>query len=355
VSERRALDWYEREESTRAGLLSELRRIGLRTKARPWRVLALAIVLTSAVTYKVVTKPPVYEADVVLSLSETEFSSERSTIPYEQLREYVEHTLLPDAKLQEVVERHDLHRLRRTRGMQYAITELRDQLEIEIWKNSFVYYYDEEYRSLKSARIGITVIDDDRELSSAIARDIAMIAIAEHERRRLHAAHRLTADVTALRSEMDRQLAEVAAGVARRRADLLEATEREQRGRAAVLTDQINELMREERAVLKERSRILASPDALAEQAARAGLGTSLDLVAERRPTEPERSFLALAIAIAVIGTGALIGSALLLGAFDSRIHDVDDLTRLGIPVFGTVPAFAGDRIGSLADRTPTS
>lgn len=348
-------DWYETEESTRAGLVTELRRIALRTKARPWRVLLLAALLTGAVAYKVVTKPRVYEADVVLSLSESEFSSERSTIPYDQLREYVEHTLLPDAKLQELIERHDLHRLRRKMGMQYAINELRDQLEIEIWKNSFVYYYDEEYKSLKSARIGVTVIDDDREQAFDIARDIALIAISEHEQRRVRAARRLTSDVTALRTETDRKLAEIASGVARRRGDLTEATEREQRGRMAVLTDQINELMREERAVLKERSRILASPDALAEKAALAGLGTSLDIVEERRPTVPERSFLALAIAIAVIGTGALIGSALLLGAFDSRIHDVDDLTRLGIPVFGTVPAFPGDRIGSLADRKPTS
>jgi len=54
---------------------------------------------------------------------------------------------------------------------------------------------------------------------------------------------------------------------------------------------------------------------------------------------------------IVVIGVGALIGSALFVGAFDARVHEVDDVTRLGLPVLGHVPGFKGDHIGSLASR----
>ena len=39
------------------------------------------------------------------------------------------------------------------------------------------------------------------------------------------------------------------------------------------------------------------------------------------------------------------------LGAFDSRVHDTDDVERLGLPVLGHVPGFAGDHVGSLEAR----
>jgi hypothetical protein len=52
-----------------------------------------------------------------------------------------------------------------------------------------------------------------------------------------------------------------------------------------------------------------------------------------------------------VLAFGSLFGSALLFGAFDSRVHDGDDVARLGLPVLGQVPSFTGDRSGSLAAR----
>jgi hypothetical protein len=52
-----------------------------------------------------------------------------------------------------------------------------------------------------------------------------------------------------------------------------------------------------------------------------------------------------------VVGTGSLLGSALLLGAFDSRVHDTDDVARLGLPVLGHIPGFAGDNVGSMQAR----
>jgi hypothetical protein len=42
---------------------------------------------------------------------------------------------------------------------------------------------------------------------------------------------------------------------------------------------------------------------------------------------------------------------SLFVGAFDSRIHDLDDVARLGIPVVGHVPRFPGDSVGSLRER----
>ena len=60
---------------------------------------------------------------------------------------------------------------------------------------------------------------------------------------------------------------------------------------------------------------------------------------------------MVLVMILLVVGTGALVGSALFLGAFDSRVHDTDDVARLGLPVLGHVPGFPGDQVGSLRSR----
>src|SRR5262249_44737619 len=85
---------------------------------------------------------------------------------------------------------------------------------------------------------------------------------------------------------------------------------------------------------------------------AAAGLDMSLSIVEEHRPERPTHSRFVLILVAAVIGTGALIGSATLLGAFDSRVHDADDVFRLGLPVLGHVPGFAGDNVGSMQSRS---
>ena len=42
---------------------------------------------------------------------------------------------------------------------------------------------------------------------------------------------------------------------------------------------------------------------------------------------------------------------ALGVGAFDQRLHDSEDVQRLGLAVVGHVPPFAGDEVGSLKAR----
>jgi hypothetical protein len=101
----------------------------------------------------------------------------------------------------------------------------------------------------------------------------------------------------------------------------------------------------------KTLSSIATSPEALADRIAEAGLDLSVDIVAEKRPNRPESKGLLIAMMLVVVGVGALIGSALVLGAFDSRVHDTDDVERLGLPVLGHVPEFPGDTVGSLEAR----
>jgi capsular polysaccharide biosynthesis protein len=101
-----------------------------------------------------------------------------------------------------------------------------------------------------------------------------------------------------------------------------------------------------------EASHIAGSSDALAGDIAAAGLDMTLSIVEEHRPERPTHSSFVLVLVAVVVGTGSFIGAATLLGAFDSRVHDTDDVVRLGLPVLGHVPGFAGDNVGSMQARS---
>jgi capsular polysaccharide biosynthesis protein len=98
-------------------------------------------------------------------------------------------------------------------------------------------------------------------------------------------------------------------------------------------------------------SELMSTQDAIADRIAAAGLDLVIEIAGEKRPTRPPSRGLMISILLVIVGIGSLLGSALLIGAFDSRVHDVEDVERLGLPVLGHVPGFPGDRVGSLEAR----
>jgi capsular polysaccharide biosynthesis protein len=121
---------------------------------------------------------------------------------------------------------------------------------------------------------------------------------------------------------------------------------------AGILNIDLAALEHERQRVEEQLLRIATSRDAIASQIAAAGLDMSLSIVEEHRPERPTRSNFVLVMIAVVVGTGSLVGGALVLGAFDSRVHDSDDVARLGLPVLGHVPGFAGDNVGSMQTRS---
>jgi hypothetical protein len=343
--------WYESEEPTRLGMVTELQRIRRRTAVHPIPVLLLAAAITAAVTYKIATKPRVYEANVVLALSEGSMATSQRSIPFGELKGYVADVLMPDAKLLKLIEKRNLHRLRKKFGDQYAITELRDQLEIEIWKNSFMYYAEEDANAQKSARIGITVMEGDPDLAFDIAHDIASIVIESHEEQRQRIGDELAREVKLMRETMRARLLAVENAITVKQTAAAMARENGKAGLSSALQVDLTALAAERKHLDTELSIIAASPEMFADRTTRAGLDTTLSVVEERRPERQEQSSFVLIIIVVVVGTGALIGSAVFIGAFDSRVHDTDDVSRLGLPVLGHVPGFPGDHVGSLGAR----
>ena len=343
--------WYESEESTRAGLVSELQRIRRRFVVRPIPVLILAVLMTGAVTYKIHKKQPLVEAEVILALSEGQLGGQGTGVPVDQLRQYVTAVLLPDKLLIDMIEKRNMYPLRTKLGAQFAIGELREQIEINIWKNSFQYYDDEDATAKKSARIGITVMDADPDQAFEVAHELASIAIVQHELERERISHAVATEVKAMRAATEERLGALETEIAIKQEAFASAKAAYKNGLASAIMLDLARLQGERKRAAEQMHGISVSNEGIADQIAAAGLDLTLQIVEERRPEHPEKSQFVLILVLVVVGTGALIGAALLVGAFDSRIHDTDDVERLGLPVLGHVPGFAGDSVGSLHAR----
>ena len=345
-------DWYESEQSTRLGLIAELQRIKRRTLVRPLPVIALAAAVTGLITYKVATKVDTVQSEVVLALVEGSMARQNSGIPVDQLREYVQSVLLPDNRLAELIEKRDLSRLRKKLGMQFALTDLRERLEIQIWKNSFAYFDDADEHARRSARIGLAVTDTDPDRALNIARDLAQIATETLTMRRQMLADTITQQVAMLRDATNEKLTTLGNQISATQAAIDDAVKAGTPDTLGILRVDLQALHEQMRRTEAESSHIAGSSDALAGDIAAAGLDMTLSIVEEHRPERPTHSSFVLIMVAVVVGTGSLIGGATLLGAFDSRVHDTDDVVRLGLPVLGHVPGFAGDNVGSMQARS---
>jgi len=346
-------DWYASEQSTRLGMIAELQRIKRRMQVRPLPVLALATLVTGYITYRVATKVETVQSEVVLALTEGQLASHRKTgIPVDQLREYMSSVLLPDNRLSELIERRDLTRLRKKLGMQFAITDLRDRLEIQIWKNSFVYFEDDDDNARRSARIGLAVTDTDPDRALDIARDLARIAIETLTSRRQQLADTITQQVAMLRDATSEKLTTINNQISATQAAIGDAIKAGKADTIGILRVDLLALYGQRQRAEAEFAHIAGSSDALAGDITAAGLDMTLAVVEEHRPERPTHSSFVLVLVAVVVGTCALIGAATLLGAFDSRVHDTDDVVRLGLPVLGHVPGFAGDNVGSMQARS---
>lgn len=344
--------WYESEQPTRRGLVAEVQRIQRRTRVRPAPVLLLAAVVTAAISYKVATKPVIVEAEVVLALVEGALADHHATgLPVDQLRTYVTQVLLPDNKLLGLVEKYDLYPLRKKAGPEFALNGLRDQFNVEIWKNSFM-YYDADDNAQRSARIGISVRDISAERAIDLAHDLANIVMDTAAGLRQKRADQLTLEVEAIRDATSDELDKLAYDIGEKKTAIAKARLDGDSDLVGILRIDLAALESQQRDREARLGKIAASSEQLAGDITAAGLDISLSIVDETRPERPAHSGFVLAMVIAVVGLGSLAGAALVLGAFDTRIHDSDDVMRLGLPVLGHVPGFAGDTVGSMRTRS---
>jgi capsular polysaccharide biosynthesis protein len=235
--------------------------------------------------------------------------------------------------------------------MPWAISELRDQIEIEVWRNSYVYYDPENPNRDPSARIGITVTEDDPDNAFSLAHDVATIVVQSVRERRMNYAERLAKSIEGEREAVSKRLADLEHERTEVMVLFSKARRASKEGLAQALNLRLAQVDGQQADAEKTMTELTTSQDAIADRIAAAGLDLVVEIVGEKRPNRPPSRELLITILIVIVGIGSLIGSAVLLGAFDSRVHDVEDVERLGLPVLGHVPGFPGARVGSLEAR----
>lgn len=346
-------DWFEAETPLYREFYTELDRLRRRAQPRWWLVVLVAVVMTGLLVRKIASKPQAHRARVIMVVAEGDPASSWQPAPLDELRAYIANVLLSNERLLKLLDDKQLFQRRRLKfGDEYVVEELRDSFEISVWRNYFQYGYTSNDR--RSARVSVAYTSKDPAFSYDMAHALAaLIQEAEAERRQVTAfeLQGQAADIErAARARLDE--------VARNQRELTQAiADAEARGdttEASLLKIRAGSIAVEWQAASSQFESVeaLVSKESLEAAITSAGLALDIQIVDERRPPPVEGNRAVTLIAVAIVGLALFLPLAgVLIGAYDTRVHDVDDVTRLGLPMLGHVPSFPGDGVGALRDR----
>ena len=352
VPPRPAPDWIETEEPLIRGAIIELQRMARRARTRIPMIILIASAITAAFVWKSSKKKAMHEASITLALSEGSMSRRETFLPVLDLRNYVVNVLMSGPKLMEVIEARNWYPLRKKLGTEYALAELMDQTDVQVSRNFFL--YEDESNAPRSARIDINVVDVDPKQAYAVADAVANVIVASTQQKRQAAAASIANEVKAVQAAFDAKIADlqhriIELGAAISKAESINDVPALAHLRVEKLSvgDEVKRLREQMTA-----SALAGSLESLSEQISAAGQEVEVSRVREDRPSpNPARGMLLVASSV-VVFVMMFVVVAILLGAFDTRIHDADDLRRLGLPIIGHFPAFPGDHVGALKSRS---
>jgi hypothetical protein len=346
-------DWYESEPPFYRTLIAELQRLKRRAQARWPLVVAIGLALTAAVVWKVAKKPAMYRARLVLAITEGEVAAAtRDSTPLHELRDYIDNILLTNDELYDMIDERELYVDERALfGDDVVLDEVRDAIGITVWRNFFQYSYS--YDERRTARVAISFSDSDPDFAYEMARAITYLVIARESEHRVDVARELEEASRSVLETMRGRVIDARAAQGEAAAALAAAEARDDQGQIALQRLRANEagvtVIRAEEAFFSVQQ--TTTSEALQAQAIAAGLALELDVVDERKPARHERSPLVL-VGLALVALCIFLPLAgVVIGAFDSRVHDLDDVGRLELVALGHMPAFTGDHVGALRDR----
>ncbi len=353
-------DWLEAEHS-QGTLRNELQRLKRRAKERKLLVIMLALMGASAVLYKISKRIPMYTASIVMRVTEGVLVDEESPLAGQGLGNYLYSVALNKERLLPIIEKHKLYPERETFGDDYAIDELRNFLDIEVGSNLFAGERDDGDPQ-RSVGITIHYSDFDPNLAFYIAEDLSRVLIeAEVARRKSH-AEKLAAIANRTVERVQERLLTQTSKLAITEFTIDDGgTAAGKLGSEAALIAVAEALIVRKRLVvdIKETTLVLERVSAdqsyvnLAQNAEGANQALQFEVVDVRKPLIiPGTSLAVYGIVGLFVFVCLLPICAIGLAAMDTKLHHIDDVMRLGMPVVGHVPSFPGSQMGTLRERS---
>jgi uncharacterized protein involved in exopolysaccharide biosynthesis len=310
----------------------EVGRLFRRARSRWLFTVSLTVIVTCGMVIREVRKQRKYPAKIVMSVEEQNVDDD--VVPYtaSAFQDYVSNAVFTDARLLELIERHDLHTMVKKQP-ELALESVREDIEVEAYRNLFL-----EYQAGKgddrSARLAISFWATDPELALTVARELSELVIThEAEQRQAQVEVAKTMNQGALEqaradvSTLEREIAEVeqaiaAGGPGRLRFKLLN----------------LKSSLKSATLSLQESDRERADLELLGEHE-RAGSGLKFEIADYGRAADPLPPAERGAILGVILFFVLLPLTAMAVGAFDPRVYAPEDVTRLGYRALGRVRA----------------
>jgi hypothetical protein len=341
---------WELEERTTAGAWAELRRLARRSRRRPFLTLFLTLLMTGAAVGQRSRKPRVYEARVALRVTESDLDADTAPRTVGNLRNYVAEVCFSESRLARVIKQYGLYPAQMKRDERQAVEEMRDDLDVEVWRNFFALPRSPDDPG-RTARMAITFHGKDRYVVYQVTHALAQLVLEEEETSRLAQAEGALTDADervkqarALAQERHRQLVE-------KQVQHASAHNEEQSARLLIETQSMIKLAKaaDEQVLTTEKARQTLW---MRLQLERKQMGLQFELIDGGRvpPAGPSKRFV-LAVVAVLVFCFTLPLAMLGVGALDPRVYEAEDIRRLGLTALGELPRFGGDNRGTLEER----
>lgn len=347
-------DWFAAEADLHSWR-RELLRLKRRARARLPITLVCAVAATAAAVWFVHTRKPPAESRILIRVSESQLLRQDSPLTTGDLSAYLYDAAFTNQNLLALIEKHDLYPLARARGESVAIETMKWYVDIEVYRNYFLVQraYNDPVRT---ARVAIKYQHEDPQTSLRVARDLAQLVIDTEERRRSGDSASLAQLAGAALDRASAALEKRKLDAAARQRDLVQAKASRDQERVAALQVELDRLAQEinvSTAAVRHARESRRRAD-LQHAMDQRGVGLLFQIVDERAPPpppDPRAVGIRLAMLSLVCFLLVLPLCAIGVGAFDQRLHDREDVQRLGLPVVGHLPSFPGVKVGSMKAR----
>lgn len=328
--------WWQKEPGARV-CASEIARLLRRASRRPALTLAFALLMASALLGWQLRRPPRLAVRADLLVRENALSSERQSLSRADLRSFVENAAFTSGRLQRIIDRHGLYRQALARSPVLALQQMRKDIEVEVMQDTFAEYRLES-STRRSARIVVTFYGDDPLQAMSVAHDLGQLVVdaelslhADRAKRKARlaraAAERVREDLKETANELAVLEAQLSLG-----------------GREDVpASDQLRRMLLQARVVqLQARRSEAEQQETLFELAAESEAkqaGTRVHVAALQTDVGTEHDETRwLKRRVVASGLAGTVLAILLVGAFNPRLYDGDDVKRAGGDSLGTLP-----------------